>query len=414
MPEKKILIVEDEVLVARDLELRMNKAGYCVTAVVADAESAFVSIMQEKPDIIIMDVMLKGRIDGIEAAAIVRRQYSLPVVFITAYEDDATVSRAKKAAPYGYLTKPVNTRSIEITLEMALARYSLEKQLKAVNEELEGRVMYRTSELTELNKRLICEIKKHQRTENELFSVHRELIKKEREIRKFSRRLIQVREQEQKRLANDLHDESGALIMAVSSKLSVVEAEMRDGNYDKAAMDLKSTKQILREEVLKLKRIATELRPPELEMIGLKDALQHYLIKTSEASGVEIDYAIALEDEDIVDDETAIVIYRVVQESLTNMMKYASCMKAELVLLIKDSNVILNFRDEGVGFDLARLSERSDKICIGITGMRERVESVDGIFDIYSKPGEGTSISAMIPLSGKVKEGSDGDKSGNS
>src|SRR5437660_2646136 len=102
----RVLVVEDEGLIARDIESRLRQSGYAVSAV-DTGEGAVDAARMLSPDVILMDIRLNGRMDGIEAAEAIRTRYDIPVVFLTARADRDTLDRAKLAAPFGYLTKPL-------------------------------------------------------------------------------------------------------------------------------------------------------------------------------------------------------------------------------------------------------------------------------------------------------------------
>src|SRR5690242_15568384 len=101
------LIVEDEGIVAKDLQSMLQALGYRVPRTAASAQDAIRFASEARPDLVLMDVRLRGETDGIEAAQILRERFDVPIVFLTAYADDETVSRAKLAEPRGYLVKPI-------------------------------------------------------------------------------------------------------------------------------------------------------------------------------------------------------------------------------------------------------------------------------------------------------------------
>jgi len=127
MEGSRVLVVEDEGIVAMDLERLLGRLGYVVPAVVADGEGAVAKTEALRPDVVLMDIMLKGQVDGVQAAEAIRERFNTPVVFLTAYGDEATVRRAKAAGPFGYVLKPFEERQLEIAIEMALQRHALEK-----------------------------------------------------------------------------------------------------------------------------------------------------------------------------------------------------------------------------------------------------------------------------------------------
>ncbi|MBC7185640.1 MAG: PAS domain S-box protein [Calditrichaeota bacterium] len=126
---EKILIVEDESLVAADLARLLEKLGYQVTGRVASGKAALASVEQERPDLVLMDIGLRGELDGIQTAEQLARCYGIPVVFLTAHSDDATLERAKQAQPFGFVLKPFDEREVRATVEMALHRHQLEQVL---------------------------------------------------------------------------------------------------------------------------------------------------------------------------------------------------------------------------------------------------------------------------------------------
>lgn len=130
MAKVKILVVEDESLVSRDIQSSIKKLGYVVTSGVNSGEKAIASIEEERPDIVLMDIMLKGKMNGIEAANIIKERFDIPVVFLTAYADDSTVNKAKVSEPYGYIMKPFKEKELQTTIEVALYKHEKDMQVK--------------------------------------------------------------------------------------------------------------------------------------------------------------------------------------------------------------------------------------------------------------------------------------------
>ena len=132
--DKKVLIIEDEALVARELELRLSKLGYVVVGVAATGEEAFRLAEKYRPDIILADIHIKGDEDGIAVSRRIRVKRDVPVVFLTAYSDTETVARAKEVTPYGYIIKPVENRELEVAIEIALYKSNVERELGETRE----------------------------------------------------------------------------------------------------------------------------------------------------------------------------------------------------------------------------------------------------------------------------------------
>ncbi len=128
---RNILVVEDERIVAEDIIRSLQSLGYGISAVVSSGEKAFQKIAETNPDLVLMDIVLKGDMDGIEAAELIRTQFSIPVVYLTAYADERLLQRAKATEPYGYILKPFEDRELHTTIEMALYKHEMEKKLRA-------------------------------------------------------------------------------------------------------------------------------------------------------------------------------------------------------------------------------------------------------------------------------------------
>ena len=131
MAEKtKILVVEDERIVAMELRAILIEHGYRVVATAASAEDALAACEAHRPDLVLMDIHLQGESDGIEAAGWIRKRYDLPIVFLTAYGDQQTLERAASTHPHGYLVKPFEANQLEVAIQMATHQYSIEQRLR--------------------------------------------------------------------------------------------------------------------------------------------------------------------------------------------------------------------------------------------------------------------------------------------
>lgn len=126
----KILLVEDESIVAMDMERRLSTIGYSVIEHVMTGKQAIKRALDLRPDLILMDIHLKGDVDGIEAAEKILESTAIPVIYITAYSDEKTLARAKVTQPFGYILKPFQEREIHSTIEMALYKHKIEQELR--------------------------------------------------------------------------------------------------------------------------------------------------------------------------------------------------------------------------------------------------------------------------------------------
>ncbi|WP_370575902.1 response regulator [Methanomethylovorans sp.] len=125
MTDAKILVVEDENIVALEIKKRLQKLGYIVPGVASTGEDAISKVEGILPDLVLMDIMLKGEIDGIHAAGEIRKRFNIPVIYLTAYSDEETLQRAKLTEPYGYILKPFEEDDLRTTIEIALYRHQV-------------------------------------------------------------------------------------------------------------------------------------------------------------------------------------------------------------------------------------------------------------------------------------------------
>jgi PAS domain S-box-containing protein len=162
---KRILPVDNEVIIATGLQELLISIGYDVPDIATSGEEAIGLAKSLKPDLIIMDIVMPGPMDGIAAAEKIRTDLDIPVIFLTAYSDKTYISRAKLSDPLGYILKPFNENQIKSAIELALHKNDVDKLLKEANQMLEHRVLLRTAELTESDFKLFEEIQEHKKTE---------------------------------------------------------------------------------------------------------------------------------------------------------------------------------------------------------------------------------------------------------
>jgi PAS domain S-box-containing protein len=156
MEKPVIFIVEDEAIVANDIKESLISLGYTVAGTTKSGEIALEKVKEFMPDLVLMDIHIAGRMDGVETAGKIHELYNIPVIYLTAYSDKLLLDRAKVTEPYGYVIKPFDERELQSVIEMAWYKYVMDKKLKEsedslrkLNDELEARVTARTSSLHE-------------------------------------------------------------------------------------------------------------------------------------------------------------------------------------------------------------------------------------------------------------------------
>jgi DNA-binding NarL/FixJ family response regulator len=132
--QEKILVVEDDTIIAITIEGRLKQFGYKVVGRASTAQDAIKKTIEFEPDLVLMDIHLKGPIDGIEAAQTIYGIYNIPVVYLTAFSDENTLERAQKTSPFGYIVKPFSDSTLKTTIKLALLKHDAEKKDSEVND----------------------------------------------------------------------------------------------------------------------------------------------------------------------------------------------------------------------------------------------------------------------------------------
>jgi signal transduction histidine kinase len=212
----------------------------------------------------------------------------------------------------------------------------------------------------------------------------------QRVARDAVRRVVQAQELERQRLARELHDETGQALTSILLGLKPLEEALADHPARAALADL-------REQVVSalqnVRRLAVELRPAVLDDFGLVPALERLTDSFAEQSDIRVDFHSAL-GETRLPSEVETTLYRVVQESLTNIVKHANAHNISVSIAPRGSTVAAVIEDDGAGFDQRAVRGEG----VGLLGMRERLSFVDGRLEIESRPGAGTTIVAEVPL----------------
>ena len=151
---RSILVVEDESIIALDIQNNLRRLGYQTPAAVHNARDAIAAAERHRPDLVLMDILLQGEMDGVQAAVIIKDRLNIPIVYLTANTDEQTFERAKLSAPFGYLLKPFEQRELHTTIETALYKHATEQKLHRYRHHLEELVQERTAELEKTHQAL--------------------------------------------------------------------------------------------------------------------------------------------------------------------------------------------------------------------------------------------------------------------
>lgn len=134
MEKTRIMVVEDESIVAMDIKTSLQNMGYEVPAIVSSGNDAITKAEETRPDLVLMDIVLRGKLNGIDAAGQIRSRYNIPVIYLTAYADDKILEQAKVTEPFGYIIKPFHDKELHSAIKMALYKHGMEKKLKESQE----------------------------------------------------------------------------------------------------------------------------------------------------------------------------------------------------------------------------------------------------------------------------------------
>jgi len=273
----------------------------------------------------------------------------------------------------------------------AIQRLRAEDGLRQSNEQLERRVMERTSELAEANRLLSDQIAERRLAENAMR-------KSQTELRILSRRLLGAEEHERKRIAVELHDGIGQALSAIKFGMENV---LRDTEQHSAIASLDTLKALIpltRQTIEEVRRICKDLRPSILDDLGILATIGWFCREFETLySTIQIDRQLEIEEKEIPG-RLKTAIYRILQEALNNVAKHSGASTVQVSLKSSDSMIQLVVADDGAGFDLDRvLSLKSQERGIGLASMRERSELSGGNFEVASAPGSGTKISICWP-----------------
>jgi signal transduction histidine kinase len=267
---------------------------------------------------------------------------------------------------------------------IAMDNARLYRESQALNEELEQRVVRRTIELQNMNRQLEVEI-----TNRERMNV---------QLRSLSGYLQSAREEERIRIAREIHDEIGQVLTAVKMDLALLAREL-PASGDKLSREeiqqsIRATVTLVDNALQTMHNIIRELRPEVLDHLGLKSALEWQIQEFQTRTRIECSFESDIEDAEL-DPERSTAVFRILQETLTNIARHANASKVDVELRRENNSLLLDVQDNGQGISESNVANSSR---FGILGMRERARALGGSVEVRGNPGQGTRVSARIPL----------------
>jgi PAS domain S-box-containing protein len=218
----------------------------------------------------------------------------------------------------------------------------------------------------------------------------------EKRVQMFSHEIIAAREEERKQVSSVLHHDVGSLTVGISAHFDAIEQDLRSGKPKEALQWMKRTRKLFGESVTRLKALAVELRPPELDVIGLSAALRQYLSQVTERGGIRIHFRESL-GRRRVPGGNATILFRVAQEALTNAITHGRAKQVDVDVRALKGEVTLTVHDNGKEFDPTEQMARPTSQ-MGLRVMREMALSAGGVFTVDSGQGKGTTVRVRLPI----------------
>ncbi|MEY4484315.1 MAG: hypothetical protein RL693_1767 [Verrucomicrobiota bacterium] len=264
----------------------------------------------------------------------------------------------------------------------------------------------RTMELADSVEELKQEIRQRKMVEESLRSSEQttsELLgeshRMQEELRDLSHQLLSAQEEERRKISRELHDVISQTLTGINVRLAELKVESR-ANTDSLQHKIESTQLLVEQSVEIVHRFARELRPTLLDDLGLIPALQAFMKSFMEETGIRVSLKCFAGVEQL-DEDKRTVLYRVAQESLTNVARHSKASRADVCIQRLDERIRMEIVDDGQGFEVQGTSSAKKSNRLGLLGMRERVEMVGGLFCVESTPGNPTTVRVEIPVESK-------------
>jgi signal transduction histidine kinase len=244
---------------------------------------------------------------------------------------------------------------------------------------------------------MVTDVTEHKQAEEQLRIAHEQL-------RSLSAHLESAREEEKRKIARDLHDETSQVLASLSAHLEAAVGTL-PAEADKTRANLRKAQALSVMVLDELHKLIYELRPSLLDELGLVAAIGSLADSHLKAAGVKVRFK-ATGIVRRLPLSTEIALFRVVQEAFNNIVKHAHAHNTDVIVHFKKDSVTIRLKDDGIGFDVQEaISSKDRPRGLGLLGMRERVELMNGSLVIKSSPGQGTKIAVKIPLTGEVNDG---------
>ncbi len=354
----QILLVEDELIVAKDQARRLEQEGFDVELARSGSEAVAKAVQGPESLLVLMDIRLGGGMDGITAAEEILSRRELPIVFLTAYADPKTLREVSRVTRYGYVLKnsgfPLLLQSIRMASDL------FEERRKAVERE-------------------------------------KRLRQKSSQLQRLSRHIQDMREEQNRYVAREIHDELGQALTSLDILLTLAEEGTRvEGEEPNESLQetLAEAREVLGRTSATVRNLVQELRPSVLDHLGPVEAIKAEVEEFERRTGVTASFESELSGKPAVGEKCALALFRIVQEALTNVARHAGAENLYLRVSRREGALSVSATDDGEGFDPAAAK---DEKTFGLLGMEERAEACGGSLEVSSEPGKGTTVEVRIP-----------------
>ncbi|AFZ09059.1 response regulator receiver sensor signal transduction histidine kinase [Oscillatoria nigro-viridis PCC 7112] len=400
----QILVVEDEVIVAQDIAGRLTKLGYAVTATVSSGEEAIQKAIENPPDLVLMDIVLKGDMDGVTAAEKIRTNRNVPTVFLTAYADDQTLQRAKLTDPFGYIIKPFQQNDLRVAIEIALHRHEIETKMRESLKAAEA-VRESVEEKSHRQNQYISMAAHELRNPLNAILISAELLDRTRssdESQVRTLRLVHSATQKMNQLIDDM------LFMG-RAEAGQLKCNPLPINLVEFCQDLLAQLQLGNEAKHKLTLIPSDVTSAILDRQLLHGIISNLIvnaIKYSPNGGqvtLELEYRQAGEGEKKA-------IFCLSPQCLFPNSRFTNINFPLLILRIRDEGIGIPETEVGKIFEMFYRCKNTGKIKgngLGLTIVKKAVELQGGAIACESKMGVGTTFTVALPyvaLSSKTQQ----------
>lgn len=406
MVGERIVIVEDESVVALNLRLRLEAANFRVEGVVDSGQAAVALISTTQPDLVLINIQLKGDQSGIQLAETIQERWNIPVIYLTAYTDEITLQQLKHTSPYGYLLKPFEPTELQTTIAIALDKHRLHARLQALNTDLEQRIQERTEELKLINQRLKAEVAERERAEADVLQA----LEKERELSDLKSRFITTASHEF-RTPLSIVLTSAELLERLGTECS----EERRSRYLHKIREAVRSMTLVLSDMLTLGKVNAgklTFHPTQFDLKKFcQDLLADLQLDRGDHWSVVFEYEVDRPQVEL-DSE---LLDLILNNLLSNAIKYSPkgseiCLSVTIAFEEGQSWVVFRVQDEGMGIpseDMPRLFEpfhRAKNVDtipgtgLGLAIVQQCVELHGGDVQIESELGQGTTAIVRLPV----------------